>query len=333
MENKIKPQFNYEKRIALHDAVPLSGPLVVYVEPSSYCNLECRFCPQHTGKGDFPKYNMSVETFHKTLADIAKFPNKPSLMRFCGIGDPLFNKNISEIITLASDANVIERTELITNGLLLNDRLIETFSRHLGRIVISVEGLNSADYSNFALRNIDFSIFLKNIEKFYKFPNRKCIIHIKIHNQAVLTADRKKLFFDTFRSICDEMYIENLVDLWPEVSSNLGIDAGHRFESTKPSESKVCPQIFKSLQINADGRVLPCCVDWKSINIVGDIKENSLQEIWSGKTIQDLQRKHLKGLRHTFSPCKGCNHNEYSEKDHLDQHANLIIKKIFKETI
>ncbi len=332
MENKIKPQFNYEKRIVLQDAIPLSGPLVVYVEPSSYCNLECRFCPQHTGKGDFPKYNMSVETFQKTLADIAKFPNKPSLMRFCGIGDPLFNKNISDIITLASDANVVERTELITNGLLLNDRLIEKFSRHLGRIVISVEGLSSGDYADFALRKVDFAAFLESIEKFYRFTNRTCTIHIKIHNQAVLTDDRKKIFFDTFSPICDEIYIENLVDLWPEVSSNLGINAGHRFESTKPSESKVCPQIFKSLQINADGRVLPCCVDWKSMNIVGNLKENSLQEIWSGKTIRDLQLKHLQGLRHTFSPCKGCNHNEYSEKDHLDHHANSIIKKMFKDT-
>lgn len=329
MENKIKPQFNYEKRIALQDAVPLSGPLVVYVEPSSYCNLECRFCPQHTGKGEFPKYNMSVETFQKTLVDIANFPHKPSLMRFCGIGDPLFNKNISELIILASDANVVRRTELITNGILLNDRLIESFSRYLGRIVISVEGLSASDYADFTLRKMDFPAFIENITKLYQFSNRSCIIHIKIHNQAVLTEERKRMFFETFGPICDEIYIENLVDLWPERTSNLGINAGHRFESTKPRESKVCPQIFKSLQINADGRVLPCCVDWKSMNVLGNLKENSLKEIWLGNSLRDLQRKHLQGLRHTFSPCKGCNHNEYSEKDHLDDQADAIFRKIF----
>jgi radical SAM protein with 4Fe4S-binding SPASM domain len=333
MGTKITPQFNYENRIVLEDAIPLSGPLVVYVEPSSYCNLECRFCPQHTGKGEFPKHNMSVQAFQKTLDDIAKFANKPSLMRFCGIGDPLFNKNISDLVYMASLANVVDRTELITNGLLLNDKLIQKFANHLGRIVISIEGLNEADYFNFALRKVDFSAFIGNITKFYQYADRTCTIHIKIHNQAVLTEERKKLFFDTFGPICDEIYIENLVDLWPERSSNLGLNAGHRFESTKAKESKVCPQIFKSLQVNADGRVLPCCVDWKSINVVGNIEENSLQEIWSGKPLRDLQRKHLLGLRRTFSPCKGCNHNEYSEKDHLDSYADVITKRIFADSV
>ena len=103
---------------------------------------------------------------------------------------------------------------------------------------------------------------------------------------------------------------------------------GHRFENSAPIKSIVCPQIFKSLQINADGRVVPCCVDWKSINVVGDIKKKSLHEIWKGEKLLELQSKHLRGLRHTFSPCKGCTHNEYSEKDNLDSNAKLILDKL-----
>ena len=323
-----KAQFNYEKRIILEDNVPLKSPLVVYVEPSSYCNLECKFCPQHTGKDEFPKFNMSLEIFQKTLDDISQFKQKPALMRFCGIGDPLFNKQISEIIKLSKQANVVERTELITNGILLNQERIEIFSQHLDRIIISVEGLSETDYKDFALRNIKFEKFIENIKYFYEIKNRKCTIHIKIHNQAVLSQERKDKFFSIFESICDEIYIENLVDLWPEKKSNLGLDAGHRFESSPPFQSKVCPQIFKSLQVNADGRVLPCCVDWKSINVVGDIKQKTLQDIWQGHELLELQKKHLKGERNTFSPCKGCNHNEYSEKDNLDIKAAEIYEKI-----
>ena len=43
---EISPQFNKD-RLDLSSQVPLATPLVVYVEPSSYCNLECKFCPQH----------------------------------------------------------------------------------------------------------------------------------------------------------------------------------------------------------------------------------------------------------------------------------------------
>ena len=60
-------------------------------------------------------------------------------MRFCGIGDPLFNKNIAEIIKLSKFSNVVQRTELITNGILLNSERISSFSKHLDRIIISLK--------------------------------------------------------------------------------------------------------------------------------------------------------------------------------------------------
>lgn len=328
---ELKAQFNYDGRLTLEDNLPLDSPLVVYVEPSSFCNLECTFCPQHTGRGEFPTFNMNLKTFQKTLDDISTFNTKPSLMRFCGIGDPLFNKEISEIIKMVSASNVVQRTEVITNGILLNDERINTFSEHLGRIIISVEGLSESDYSTFSLRKINFDKFVSNIKKFYETKERKCKIHVKIHNAAVITPERKKRFFEIFESISDEIFIENLVDLWPEKKSNLGVDAGHRFESSPPPEAKVCPQIFKSMQVNADGRVLPCCVDWKSMNVIGDIKKNSLKDIWHGGTLKELQKKHLLGERGTFSPCKGCKHNEFSEKDNLDEKAELIYEKMFNK--
>ena len=42
---ELKAQFNYDGRLTLEENLPLDSPLVVYVEPSSFCNLECTFCP------------------------------------------------------------------------------------------------------------------------------------------------------------------------------------------------------------------------------------------------------------------------------------------------
>jgi len=324
-----KAQFNYENRVDLGKSIPLDSPLVVYVEPSSFCNLECKFCPQHTGKSEFQKFNMTREIFDKLLLDIREFKTKPKLMRFCGIGDPLFNKHTAEFIEAVKREDVVERTELITNGLLLNEKIIPIIAGSLDRIVISVEGLSSADYLSFTLKKINFEKFVSNIASLYSISGRNCTVHIKIHNQSVLTKDREQTFFKIFEGISDEIYIENLVDLWPEKQSNLGLDAGHRFEGGGVSSSLVCPQIFKSMQVNADGRVLPCCVDWKSINIVGDVKNQSLHKIWNDKPIMELRKRHLSGERFSFSPCQGCNHNEYSEKDNIDNVREAIYNLLF----
>jgi radical SAM protein with 4Fe4S-binding SPASM domain len=325
-----KAQFNYTDRVNLAEKIPLREPLVVYVEPSSFCNLECLFCPQHTGKGEFDKSNMTKATFAKLVDDLKEFKEKPKLLRFCGIGDPLFNRATSDFIKYACEEDVVEKIELITNGILLSERNIPGIAINADRVVISVEGLSEEDYSTFTQRKIDFEKFISQIRNLFEFPDRKCTIHVKIHNQSVLTEARKSRFFEIFSDMCDEIYIENLVDLWPEKKSNLGLNVGHRFDSSGISESLVCPQIFKSLQVNANGTVLPCCVDWKSINIVGNLKERTLSQIWSDQPLMDLRRKHLLGKRGEFSPCKGCNHNEYSEKDNLDLAKDRIYEAYFE---
>ena len=142
------------------------------------------------------------------------------------------------------------------------------------------------------------------------------------------TLERRELFYETFGSICDEIYIENLVDLWPQVESNMGVEAGQRFDGGDLNEVKVCPQIFKSVQVNADGRIIPCCIDWEVINNIGDINNESLKDIWNGSVLHDLRNTHLKGKRFEIDPCKGCTMNEYSEKDNIDAMAETIYQKL-----
>lgn len=319
-------QFN-EERVDLGEVVPLTEPLVIYVEPSSFCNLECTFCPQHISPGEIHKKNMSLETFKKMIDDIKAFPKKPKLMRFCGLGDSLFNKNFLEMAQYANEAKVVEKIELITNGLLFNDSLISHLPFVLDRIIISVEGLSNDDYMEFAKKKIDFKEFVSKVEKLGNV-NGKCMLHVKIHNAAIGTEERKSFFYQTFGPICDQIFIENLVDLWPQVTSNLGVESGHRFDGGPLNKVKVCPQIFKSMQVNSDGRVIPCCIDWRGVNIIGDINNEKLSDVWNGSTLKKLRNVHLNGKRFEIDPCKGCTMNEYTEKDNLDSVADFLYDKI-----
>ena len=321
---ELTAQFNSE-RANLGKVIPLNSPYVIYVEISSFCNLECKFCPQHISPEHIVKKNMTMDTFTKMINDIGQFEVKPKLMRFCGLGDSLFNKQFIAMAKLAAESNVVEKLELITNGALLNEELIFELPKYLDRIIISIEGLNTEDYQEFTLRKVNFEELANKVKR---LKGLKAKIHVKIHNSAVSTEERKELFFSTFQEYVDEIYIENLVDLWPEIQSNLGLNAGHRFDGGDLNNVKVCPQIFKSMQINSDGRVIPCCIDWKGINIIGDIEKSTVKEIWEGGTLKELRMKHLQGLRHTFSPCKGCTMNEYSDKDNLDLFAEEIIKNL-----
>jgi radical SAM protein with 4Fe4S-binding SPASM domain len=324
---EISPTFNKE-RLNLSSQVPLATPLVVYVEPSSYCNLECKFCPQHIDPDSLVKKNMSLEMFSKLIDDLSKFPSKLKLIRFCGTGDSTMNKSFGDMVKIAAKADVAERLELVTNGLLLRPKLADVVTKYLDRIIVSIEGLSAEDYFKYTLRKMNFEKFLEQLCYVKDIDNRRTKLHIKIHNSAVQTEERKKHFFEVFSDIADEIYIENLVNLWPEVESNLGMKDMHRFFSDTPREMKVCPQIFKSMQVNSDGKVIPCCIDFKGINNLGNLEREGLKEIWNGETMRDLRVKHLRGERHEFSPCKGCSMNEYADTDTLDESAKEILKRI-----
>ena len=44
---------------------------------------------------------MSVDLFKKFVNDLKEFKGKPKLIRFCGTGDSLFNKNFVDIVEIS----------------------------------------------------------------------------------------------------------------------------------------------------------------------------------------------------------------------------------------
>ena len=324
-----KPQMTLEKRINLGDAIPLSTPLVVYIEPTTYCNLACKFCPHYLSYDDFEHGHMPTEIFHKACDEMLDFPEKVRLLRICGLGDSLFNKQIESFVEYAGRVRPAEKIELITNGLLLKEKHFLAFSNNLTRLIVSIEGLSNEDYLEFTNRKVDFDKFVETLKAFARIESRHCRLHVKIHNSAVSTPERLQRFHEIFSDIADELYVENLINLWPELVSNLGLNSGHRFVSKSISPQVACAQIFKSMQVNFDGKVMPCCIDWKVINVIGDIQKQTLQEIWTGSEMLKLQIRHLNGERNSFNPCAGCSMNEESDIDSFDDRLDAVKNRLF----
>jgi len=203
--------------------------------------------------------------------------------------------------------------------------LIKNLPRFLDRIIISIEGLCSGDYQHTCNTNINFQNLLHNLDDLYACKG-ECLIHIKIHNEAVPSESKKTTFLNMFGDRCDEIYIEKLVPMWPQLDIGRSTN-GFRWggELTK---HQVCAQIFKGVQVQADGEVVPCCVDWKRVNVLGDINKNSLYEIWNGERLRKLQIEHLIGNKSETEPCKDCTMNDYCEIDNIDSYAEECTRRL-----
>ena len=274
--------------------IPLESPFVVYIEPSGRCNLRCSFCPQSLEDPTVRKDIMSMRTWTKAIYDMSKFPQKTKVLRVCGNGETLLNPAIVEMLWYAWIKGVAVTTELVTNGTLLSHRDASTIAHYVNRIVVSVYGTDISDKVRMLYHN-----------------RGDCTIHVK----AVAGINRDGLY-KTYGDICDEIYIENAVPMWPRFAGAPDPNSFRYGGELIPR--RVCSQIFKGFQIQADGEVVPCCVDWRRVNVIGNVNDQSLLDIWNGEKLRRLQQEHLKGNKDGVEPCRACRMNDYCDIDNID---------------
>lgn len=71
---------------------------------------------------------------------------------------------------------------------------------------------------------------------------------------------------------------------------------------------KKCSRVFREMILSWDGRVPLCCYDWHDRLTAGKFPDQSLEEIWTGTTLQ-LARQALYNKNRNFLPCQTCDYN------------------------
>lgn len=319
-----------KERNKLEEVIPLDTPYTLAIDPCNLCNFKCNFCAIQTKKEKlaFRKQLMDVSLFNKIVDDLKEFPGRLKVLRINGQGEPLLNPNLSEMIRYAKESNVADFVEIITNGSRLcpevNQQLIDS---GIDRIRISIEALDSEGYKNICGANIEFNGLLRNIKDLYD-RSGKCEIYCKIVDVAVPTETDKNKFFEMFGEICDRYFIDNVIPLWSDFDELVMGDNLKGVHGQEIKNVKVCPYSFYSLIINPDGEVTVCCADWKRKLIVGDLKTESLKEIWNGKKLRNFWIAMLEGKKNCFEMCQKCLLPMYDCNDFIDDYAEDILKNI-----
>lgn len=330
---------NYSNKagfVEIKDEIPLSVPLSIRLEPSSICNFSCRFCAN--GNKDRVKKtgrysgSMSLEVFNKIVIDIKEFERPLKYLYMYKDGEPFLNKNLPEMIRIAKRNNISEKILVTSNGSKLNPAVIDDFvDSGCDEIIISVYGTSREQYLHFTRTDIDFDAFVDNVKLLYS-KRGACKVHARLLGNLFSENDISK-FFEIFGDHADTIQIEQAVNFWPDVDfSKVGsadISQSARADLSY-REVKICPNMFYSLSINADGTVSVCPCDWARQVVVGDLTKSSLKEIWTGKALTDFQKIHLRGKRQEHPYCGKCFFPNSSATVYLDPYAEEILCRMEK---
>ena len=337
MKAQLKPRINLEDRTPLETVIPLSTPMVVFVDPASACNFQCTFCPtghrQMIAETGRFQGAMKYDVFTKVVDDLAQFDKPIKVLRMYKDGEPFLNKRLADMIAYAKQSPSIEYIDTTTNGTFLTpDRVGPVLEAGLDKINISVDGMTNETYQEFTKFDFDFQAFVKNVRWLYENKG-SCEVVIKIPGELITEAQRQE-FLDTFGDHCDRIFIENFAPCWPEfdVEAHTGVTITKGIYQQDVSETDTCPYIFYGFAVNADGLVSSCFLDWGRKLVIGDVRTDSMKDIWNSDLMNALRLQHLEGRRKENGVCNNCGQLSHCLPDNIDVHRPMLLDK-FKELV
>jgi GT2 family glycosyltransferase/acetyltransferase-like isoleucine patch superfamily enzyme/MoaA/NifB/PqqE/SkfB family radical SAM enzyme len=294
--------------------IPITYLKSMQVEVSSICNLKCPQCFNNIDghiNQIMPRslWNEKIRPYLNQIKDI----------HLVGIGEPLLCKDLFCFIEESKENNVTVHTT--SNLQLVSEEIAKKIVLSgLDELSFSCDGVSDETYEKIRI-NGKFDKLKNSLElinKFKKEFNSKT-------PRLVLNFGASKVNIEELPEIVD-FAVENNVDQimayhniiynetlkdeslyhYKELSDYMftkayekakirGIEIfmpGLFSNPIKRCNSGIyCGYPFQHLWIYSDGRVGPCCMDFPNRLILGDLNNNSIEEIWNSKPILNLRKQ------------------------------------------
>ncbi len=260
-----------------------SNPYLLIIDPCNFCNLRCPLCP--TGLNDLgrPQSMLSLAHFKKYFDPLAENLFEAYMHNW---GESMLNKEVFSMIRHAQDSNV--GTNLSSNFVrVTSDDMDCLLDSGLEYLVISLDGTSPDTYSQYRI-NGDYDKVIENLTTFIHRRNARKqktpviewqFIVMKQNEHQIAEAEvlAKKIGVDLLRFIPVGMPYEfknrkETADKWYPSSVQGRVESDHSEQqfgqANKPSP---CFYLYRSMVVNADGGVSPCCVVYRKNRDFADL--------------------------------------------------------------
>jgi len=323
------------KRAKLEDIVPRCAPFVVLIDPCGACNFKCNFCPCNVSDFQVEERHklMTWELFEKIADDLQAFQGQVKVINVYGFGEPLLNPRVADMVKILKEKNLSREVRITTNGSLLDEKKAkQLIDAGIDTVRVSVEALSTQGYRELCGVDIDFEKIRRNVGMFYRLSRgTKSKIAVKIVSATMDTEKDAQRFSDIFAPISDFHFIREVSPNWAEfdqmvMPQNAYKVANGCYPPSVGCREEICTFPFTDMCIHSNGVVGGCCADWKFATQYGDVRYESLADIWNGSKHRAFQIAHLERRLNSF--CNACVLKTY---DHIEN-PELLLARLKERT-
>jgi len=254
-------------------------PLLVDIELSSICNLTCPMCYTTTDrfKQSVDMKRMNFDLYKKIIDEIG---GHVPAVRLSLRGEPTLNTKFVACIEYAKASGIKEVSTLTHGGKLSGRYMRRVIDAGIDWITISVDGLE--DVYDSVRKPLTFSDTLERIKEIKRYKDERGLKRPVIKIQGIWPAIQKdpQRFYDTFSPYVDLIAFNPLIDY---------LENDDQIEYI---ESFSCPQQYQRLVICADGLVVKCSNDEHNQELIGDVKKQSVHEVWHSDAMTRVREMH-----------------------------------------
>ncbi len=300
-----------------------SRPYLLILDPCNYCNLRCPLCP--TGLKDLGREQsmMSFEHFRHYFD-----PHIPYLFEVYmhNWGESLINKEVYRMIAYAQEHNV--GTNLSSNLVILDSEDIDNLlDCGLEYLVVSLDGTTPESYEQYRIRG-DYDRVMENLRELIRRRNLRQqktpviewqYIVMKHNEHEIPEAERlaREIGVDKLRFIPVGMPYEiknrkEVADRWFPTGVSGRVESSHEEQQFGQADKPgPCFYLYRSMVINPDGGVSPCCVVYQQNRDFAQLSVDrpiDVQAIWNNAHYRSARSlySHKKPESHQATVCDGC---------------------------
>jgi radical SAM protein with 4Fe4S-binding SPASM domain len=286
-------------------------PRTVVIETQFGCNAGCVFCQYPQIKDQLPRGRMEMATFEKIVRECAGRPVERFIL--CLGNEPLLDRALEEKFALLRQFCPRSKRNLTTNASLLTPERVESLiaSGCVNELFLSINGYSREVYEE--LMKLPFGRTMANLDSFCSWlrahPDARESLRIRVN--VVRTRRVAPEIAPMRRRWREKEGFEfHVIDL-----DNRGAQLDMRREDAlapdrpdmRPNTN--CRRLFHTLVITWEGRAVICCVDYKREVVLGNVHEQTIDEIWNGPRATQLRKEYLAGDFTHLKPCRTCQIN------------------------
>ncbi|MEG3618334.1 radical SAM protein [Magnetovibrio sp. PR-2] len=278
-------------------------PQYVNIETTNTCNARCIMCG--IDFDERPLVHLDDEIFEKILKELSHWTAHIRKANLFSDNEPLLDRKLGSKIKALKEIG-IQTVAISTNASALTaKRSQELLDAGLDEIYINIDSLVPEIYEDIRV-GLKFEKVYANTLKFIELrdvSNAHTVVRVQMVLQKLNEAesDHFAQHWTPILSAGDHIVVHRAHN-WGGTVETLAQDGDDDINSYP------CTSLWSNVMIHADGLVALCSVDTKQNSpfTLGDMRFQTIEEIWTGDDIRMMRKRHLSNERTGHPLCDGC---------------------------